>query len=538
MPVRELRETTAQGFRSAYSEDRRRGRTRPLAEYLELFPGDELTIAEEFLAFRRELPGLSPRLSEIPPRLGSFVLEKEIGRGGQARVFLAKDEGTGRPVALKVLALGTEDAEEPLLRFRREAEVTARLHHPGLCPVYDTGGDGEFAWIAMRHVPGESLAQKIRRGRLAGLSEDVFIPVGEDEEASGDAAEASNADAIAPEAQGPGREACRELIHLVESAARAVHAAHEAGVVHRDLKPGNIMIESDTQAVVLDFGLARRIEDARHAVTQTGSTFGSPAYAAPEQLDGSARDQDRRADVYALGVTLFEAMTYQRPFRATHREALVRMIREAPMPRLRDLNPQVPADLQAVLDKATAKRPDARYATALEFAEDLRRVLAYEPVRAQTAGPWLRFRRWCQRRPLTAAAMLTLFAGLAISLATTTWLLHRESARSESMADMVSALRQENQLRQEAVRELERERETKEALFEILLEGLAMEESPDLEVGRVSGTLDEERFGVTTTGTISAPPTRLTPRTPRRLVEPSATGIGGKESATTPSSRF
>ncbi|MEZ6194261.1 MAG: serine/threonine-protein kinase [Planctomycetota bacterium] len=465
MQPTDTRETTARGFRRTLSRDRERGVTRPLAEYLRLFPLDERTIAEEYLAAQRdEAPLIAGR--ELPARLGRFRLEREIGRGGQARVFLAEDEGLGRPVALKILDLGAEDAEEPLLRFRREAEITSRLHHPGLCPVHDTGTDDGFAWIAMRYIAGESLAGRIRRARLAALPDEGFIAV--------DDAASSTELALPRAAEGPGtREELREMIRVVEKAARAVHAAHEAGVIHRDIKPGNVMIAEDGQPVVLDFGLARRIEDARHGLTQIGIACGSPAYAAPEQLLGRGESQDRRVDVWGLGITLYEAVTHRRPFRATHREALMRMIVDEEAPEPRSINPLVPTDLSAVIAKAMAKDPERRYATALELAEDLRRILDYEPVRAQPSSPLLRFRRWCRRRPGTAAAMCAVFVLLVSSLATTTWLLHRESVRSAALAESARALEIENGARRELVEELERERRAKEAFFDLALDILS-----------------------------------------------------------------
>ncbi|MEE9394461.1 MAG: serine/threonine-protein kinase [Planctomycetota bacterium] len=468
MSFSDLRKTTTQRFRRTYAEDRRTGRRRQLMEYLELFPGDDVTVAEEYVSFERSLAGLAieepgTKVAGFPSRIGPYQLRQEIGRGGQGRVFRAEDLRLGREVALKILNLSAGDAEEVLLRFRREAEVTSKLDHHGLCPIHEADTADGFAYIAMPLLEGETIAERIRRQRIDALigDEDYFEVAGESD---------NGADALH---LGPkSRDEIREAVIAVEAAARAIHAAHEAGIVHRDLKPGNIMLTEDGRTVVLDFGLARRLEDARHALTHTGELYGSPAYASPESLQGNLLSTDRSSDIWSLGVTLFECLAWRRPFRAASREALVEMIRHEEPESLRELNPKIPTDLKIIVETAMAKIPDRRYATALEFADDLRRFLSYEPIQARPAGPLLRFRHWCRRRPLTAASLVGAWFLLCTSLFLTSWFLNQKADDASELANAISALQRENTAKHAALRALEHERAAKEAFFDLALDAL------------------------------------------------------------------
>ena len=230
-----------------------------------------------------------------PQRVGSYRLVRELGRGGQAIVWLAEDSRIGRQVALKMLPHLGPGGEEALRRFRREAEVTARLEHPGICGIYDADIDGETPYIAMRLVAGRTLAQILSEARKQ-----------------------ENADVSTswPPSSALG---VRRVLHLFERVARALHAAHEAGVVHRDVKPGNVMIAEDESPVLLDFGLARDEQSDVATLTQSGDVFGTPAYMSPEQLTGGGAAIDRRTDVYSLAASLHEALTLSRPYEAPTR---------------------------------------------------------------------------------------------------------------------------------------------------------------------------------------------------------------------------
>ncbi|MAG57803.1 MAG: hypothetical protein CMJ83_16070 [Planctomycetes bacterium] len=366
-------------FLTRLLEDRAQGRERPLSVYLARYRGHEETIEREF-ARLGAATDLDPATSsghreDDRHSVGPYRLIREIGRGGQGQVWLAEDTRLGREIALKLLPRPIGDGGSSSLRFQREAEVASRLDDPGICPVYDVGVHDGTAYIAMRHVQGKTLATIIGEARQAGppaTSTEVDLAF---------------------------------RLGIMESAARSLHVAHEAGVLHRDVKPGNIMVEGD-RAVILDFGLAR--DEA--AITLTGSheVFGTPAYMAPEQIRPQGPAPDQRTDVYALGVTLFECVTLRRPHDALTREALYRQILFDEPPRLRRVNPRLPRDLEAVAETAMQKDPDRRYQTALDLADDLQRVSKLEPTRARRVPAPARLVRWAHRHPARAALGLAL----------------------------------------------------------------------------------------------------------------------------------
>ena len=317
-------------------------------------------------------------------RIGPYRIVREIGRGGQGTVYLAEDSRFARRVALKVLpdrapdAPDDPDARRSAARLKREAEVVSRLDHPGICVVHEMGSDGGERYIAMRYVEGETLARKIA---------------------------ASTTD----------RRDVDRILNLVERCARALHVAHEAGVVHRDVKPGNIMVTPEGEPVILDFGLASDESHATSALTLSGGILGTPAYLSPEQISSSG-PPDRRSDVYALGVTLYECLTHERPFQAPTREQLYRRILTESTPDARRLNPSVTGDLRTVLATAMEKDVDHRYQTALDLAEELRRVREREPILARPPGIATRGARWTQRNPVLATMIAGLFLALGAAL--------------------------------------------------------------------------------------------------------------------------
>ncbi len=211
------------------------------------------------------------------------------------------------------------------------------------------------------------------------------------------------------------------MLRLVERAARALHVAHESGLVHRDVKPANIMVTLEGHPVLLDFGLARDLESEGQGLTQSGQILGTPAYLAPEQIVASRGVVDRRTDVYALGVTLFECLTLKRPFEAGSWDQLFHEILNGAPRNPRKLNPRIPQDLATVIEVAMDRDPTRRYASAEALAEDLRRVRSFEPIQAQAAGPITRLRKWARRSPGRAASaaaaliFLVAVAGLAVA---------------------------------------------------------------------------------------------------------------------------
>jgi WD40 repeat protein len=261
----------------------------------------------------------------------------------------------------------------------------------------------------MRYVEGQSLTQLVHAAKEGGGST-VFSVVGKqriaDTELSPSASDATTTTG------GRKTHELDRVLKMIEKVARALHSAHEAGVVHRDIKPGNILVGQDDEPVILDFGLAQAEDAVGPTVTRSGDLLGTPAYMSPEQIAASRIEVDRRSDVYSLGVTFYECLTLARAFEAPTREALYQAIltREAPNPRR--LNPTISADLRSILDTAMEKDRNRRYQTALDFAEDLRRFRQFEPIRARPIGPVLRARRWTQRHPVIATA----FLGLALAL--------------------------------------------------------------------------------------------------------------------------
>jgi WD40 repeat protein len=316
-------------------------------------------------------------------------------------------------------------SEERLKRFRREAEVVARLEHPNICSIYDADLDGDTPWIAMRFVEGRTLAEILSSARAAAASSTAEPAVAMNATRVSVAVAMNATRAPATEAMNatwPPRSAIdvHRVLHLFERCARALHAAHEAGVVHRDVKPGNIVVAHDGAPVLLDFGLARDEQSDVGELTRSGDVFGTPAYMSPEQLGGASDALDRRTDVYSLGVSLYEALTLERPFEAPTRIALFQAIENRPAPDPRRKNAELSEDVKVVLATALDKDRARRYGTALELAEDLRRIREYEPVRARPAGAALKLARWTQRHPALAISiagtLIALSCGLALSL--------------------------------------------------------------------------------------------------------------------------
>jgi serine/threonine protein kinase/tetratricopeptide (TPR) repeat protein len=335
-----------------------------------------------------------PASSEWPEVAGYEILGV-LGEGGMGVVYRARQFRPQRLVALKMLRPGGPAAAGDLARFRREAEAAARLQHPNVVSIYEVGEQDGRPFFSMEYVGGGSLAQQ-----LAG------------------------------QPQPPA-----EAAQLVETLARAVHHAHERGVIHRDLNPANVLLSfsgrsadkvslrdggagptplserplNDWVPKITDFGLAKQVGDGGH--TATGAVLGTPSYMAPEQAQGK-KEVGPAADVYALGAILYECLTGRAPFRGvTVLETLEQVRRQEPVPPRR-LNPRVPRDLETVCLKCLEKDPHRRYASADDLGGDLSRFLQGRPVRARPAGALERLRKWARRRP----ALATLVGVLALAL--------------------------------------------------------------------------------------------------------------------------
>jgi WD40 repeat protein/serine/threonine protein kinase len=380
----------------------------------------------DLLAEVQQVFGMAQRLAarpvEQPPHIPGYEILGELGRGGMGTVFLARQERLGRTVALKALSAWQAASPKVRERFEREAQAVARLRHPLIVPILEVGDADGTPFFTMEVLDGRSLAQV-----LDALRERQVAP---EQLTGGDLARAALG--ALPDA-GPPEPWCATYIEavcrLVLDAADALHHAHEHGIVHRDVKPSNLMVRRDGRALVLDFGLAQ--VGTEHGLTATGDFVGTPSYVAPEQIAHSHAGIDRRADVYSLGVTLYELLTLAVPFRDETLAQVFRQIltREPPSPRR--ANPQIPRDLETVCLTALEKRPERRYASAADLAADLRRFLAFRPVTVRPLRAGARGARWMQRNPAIAA---TIGLGLLLVVGGPAALWLQERATGEVIA--------------------------------------------------------------------------------------------------------
>ncbi|MCE9635313.1 MAG: serine/threonine-protein kinase [Planctomycetes bacterium] len=350
----------------------------------------------DLVAQIRELAAMAkqaaPRAKESRPVIGGYEILGEIGRGGMGQVYLAEDVKLRRRVALKVLPQRL--ASEPSrLRFEREARAVARLEHPGIVRVYESGDDGGHAWIAMEFVRGRSLAAVVAHLRSLGKT-------------AGDITTKDFATAAGLSSVPPGTYAMAAA-GVVRQVAQALACAHAQGVVHRDVKPQNVILRSDGRALLLDFGLAD-VEEER-TLTIAGDFLGTPHYASPEQASGAVADLDGRTDVWSLGATLYEMLTLRVPFAGHTTQAVLSAIGTREPESIRSSAPYVSRDLETVCLAALEKDRAKRYATAADFAADLGAFLDGRPVGARRVGVPGRLRRWIRRHPASATAAVLAF---------------------------------------------------------------------------------------------------------------------------------
>ncbi|MDR3632316.1 MAG: serine/threonine-protein kinase, partial [Isosphaeraceae bacterium] len=443
---------------------------------------------------------------------GDFRIEREIGRGGMGVVYEARQLPIGRRVALKVLPPAVALDSRALQRFQLEAQVAGLLQHPGIVSVYAVGTLGGVPYYAMQYIEGRSLADLLADLRDLSVSPDR--PRGGDDaspgalaaellsgrfaptraEPGGDARRhlAAPADGV-PDAVGNptvrGRSYLRTVARLGVQAAEALGHAHDQGVIHRDVKPANLLLNTKGELWVADFGMA----DVQGApgLTLTGDLPGTLRYMSPEQAMGKRALVDRRTDIYALGATLYELLTLEPAVRgADKQEILRRIVEEEPEP-VRRLNPSVPVDLATIVTKALSKEPSARYETAWQLADDLARFLDGRPIAARPVGPLARGWRWCRRKPtmaglaaaLTAAVVLG-FAGIAMN-----W---REAERQKVLLVVAERKALDQAAGAEAAEKRARiQAEKADAMNRFLTEKLILQAAPDRSPNARSLTLLE-----------------------------------------------
>jgi serine/threonine protein kinase/Tfp pilus assembly protein PilF len=392
-----------------------------------------------------EVAGMEPPAQSLG-QLGDFRLIREVGRGGMGVVYEAEQVSLGRRVALKVLPFAATMDPRQLQRFHNEARAAASLDHPHIVHVHAIGCERAVHFYAMQFIEGQTLAAMIadlrQRGGRPAEAQPTTPHFPEQPEPAAETAPW----AAASTERGPrDRAHFRRVAELGIQAAEALDYAHALGIVHRDVKPANLLVDGRGGLWVADFGLAHIQSDAR--LTLTGDLVGTLRYMSPEQALAKQVVVDYRTDVYSLGATLYELLTLEPAFGGCDRQELLRQIAfEEPKPPRR-INKAIPAELETIIQKAMEKDPADRYATAKELAEDLRRFLADEPIRARRPGPVRRSAKWARRHPspVVAAVVVLLMAGLLGGGAGLWWAQKRAGAEGEARA----ALREADRLRQE-----------------------------------------------------------------------------------------
>ena len=361
---------------------------------------------------RAEAPaGAAPGDARTP---ASYAIERELGRGGMGVVYLARDVRLNRRCALKMILAGAHSGSTEIDRFRIEALAIARLQHPNIVQIFEIGEHDGRPYMALEFCAGGSLDAKLREHPLQPM----------------------------------------EAARLVQTLARAMHAAHEARIIHRDLKPANVLLASPALASpvsatpgresggdlipkITDFGLAKKLDE--DSATRTGSVIGTPSYMPPEQAAGR-KDVGPAADIYALGAILYECLSGRPPFRAaTPLDTLMQVIHQEPVP-LRQLNAKVPLDLETITHKCLQKDPHKRYATAQALADDLARYLAGQPILARPVGMVERAVKWVRRHPGIAAQIGGVFGLMLLAtIVATTAALRIEQARQDTLTALANA---------------------------------------------------------------------------------------------------
>jgi serine/threonine protein kinase len=339
----------------------------------------------------------SERVAEMLGELGDYELLEEVGRGGQGVVF--RQKSLNRTVALKVISLGQWASKAHLKRFRLEAEAAARLEHPGIVPIHEVGERDGQCYFSMKFVEGGQLDEVVKHTPIS----------------------------------------IRHAVALIAQVARTVHYAHKHGILHRDIKPGNILLDAKSEPHLTDFGLARLVE-SESTVTRTLEVLGTPSYMAPEQAVGNNAAVNSATDVYGLGAVLYQLVTGQPPFAGgTTYETIKLLLDTEPRPP-RLLNPKIDRDLSTICLKCLEKDPKRRYSSALALAEDLQRWLKHQPIQARRTGIFSRGKKWVQRNPTSAL----LAASLIALAAAAGWIVWESELIRQPLTNGVAVLPFEN----------------------------------------------------------------------------------------------
>ena len=366
-------------------------------------------------------PAQSARLEPALPTerlLGDYRLLREIGRGGMGVVYEAWQVSLDRRVALKVLPFAAVLDAKYIARFQNEVRAAAQLQHPHIVPVFGVGCDRGVHYYSMQFIDGQPLDQVIRELRSVNAPAMDVTPREKDSSPEmklpSPAASTHRQSTIRTATS---RAYLRSTVQLAVQAAEALHHSHEFGIVHRDIKPSNLLVDRQGQLWITDFGLAR--VQASADLTATGDVIGTLRYMSPEQAAGRHAMVDQRADIYALGATLYELLTLRAAFPGDDRQVLLRQIEHQEPPSPRRLNPSIPVDLETILLKAMSKQREQRYSSAQEFARDLQRFLGGHPTLARRPSYLDRSAKWIarHRRVAVATAGFLLVALLASSTA-------------------------------------------------------------------------------------------------------------------------
>ncbi len=341
----------------------------------------------------------APRSAKTLADFGDYELLEEIGRGGQGVVYRARQKSLNRTVALKVIGLGHWATQAHLKRFRLEAEAAASLEHPGIVPIHEVGERDGSCYFSMKFIEGGQLDQVVRREPMT----------------------------------------IRRAVELIAKVARIVHYAHEHRILHRDIKPGNILLDAKGEPHLTDFGLARLVE-TESTVTRTMEVLGTPSYMAPEQAVGNNAAVSSVTDVYGLGAVLYQLLTGYPPFAGGTTFETVRLVLDTNPRKPRLWNSKLDRDLETICLKCLEKDPKRRYASALALAEDLERWLKHEPILARRTGAIARGRKWVRRNPTSAL----LAASLVALAAAASWIVWKTEFIRQPVTTGIAVLPFEN----------------------------------------------------------------------------------------------